>query len=195
MMITKEDLYSIAGVSSTMLDNGMECVTLNGDVTDSLPSQLKVYGLTLKGCFSLKSLPEDLDIKYLSIQQCPNIVHLPESLQLEQLYLFQSEIDTLPVHSSCWKELVLIDCPNIKKIPDACTVFAGDLFLEGCKNLESLPDIKSVYGNLNIAKTAIRQLPENIIIGNDLEAYCSYIETLPKNIRIGGNIYLSISVH
>ena len=191
MMITKEDLYSIAGVSSTMLDNGMECVTLNGDVTDSLPSQLKLYGLTLKGCFSLKSLPEDLDIKYLSIQQCPNIVHLPESLQLEQLYLFQSEIDTLPVHSSCWKELVLIDCPNIKKIPDACTVFAGDLFLEGCKNLESLPDIKSIYGNLNIAKTAIRQLPENIIIGNDLEAYCSYIESLPKNIRIGGNIYLS----
>lgn len=190
-MITKEELYSITGVSSKMLDNGMECVTLNGDVTDSLPSQLKLYGLTLKGCFSLKTLPEDLDIKYLSIQQCPNIVRLPESLQLEQLYLFQSEIDTLPVHSSCWKELVLIDCPNIKKIPDACTVFAGDLFLESCKNLESLPDIKSVYGNLNIAKTAIRQLPENIIIGNDLEAYCSDIETLPKNIRIGGNIYLS----
>lgn len=57
--------------------------------------------------------------------------------------------------------------------------------------LESLPAIKSVYGNLNIARTPIRHLPENIIIGNDLEAYCSDIETLPENSRIGGNICLS----
>lgn len=191
MMMTKEELCSISGVSREILDNGLECITLNGDVTDHLPCQLKLYGLTLQGCISLQSLPEDLDIKYLSIRQCPGIVRLPESLQLEQLYLFQSEIDVLPVHSSCWKELVLIDCPNIRRIPDVCTAFAGDLFLEGCKNLQSLPAIKSVYGNLNIARTPIRHLPENIIIGNDLEAYCSDIETLPENSRIGGNICLS----
>ena len=191
MMMTKEELCSISGVSREILDNGLERITLNGDVTDHLPCQLKLYGLTLQGCISLQSLPEDLDIKYLSIRQCPGIVRLPESLQLEQLYLFQSEIDVLPVHSSCWKELVLIDCPNIRRIPDVCTAFAGDLFLEGCKNLESLPAIKSVYGDLNIARTSIRHLPENIIIGNDLEAYCSDIETLPGNSRIGGNICLS----
>lgn len=191
MMMTKEELCRISGVSREILDNGLECITLNGDVTDHLPCKLKLYGLTLQGCLSLQSLPEDLDIKYLSIRQCPGIVRLPESLQLEQLYLFQSEIDALPVHSSCWKELVLIDCPNIRRIPDDCTAVSGDLFLEDCKNLESLPNIKSVYGNLNIARTSIRHLPENIIIGNDLEAFCSDIETLPKNVRIGGNICLS----
>lgn len=190
MMMTKEELCSISDVSREILDNGLECITLNGDVTDHLPCQLKLYGLTLQGCLSLQSLPEDLDIKYLSIRQCPGIVRLPESLQLEQLYLFQSEIDTLPDHSSCWKELVLIDCPHIRRIPDACTAVSGDLFLEDCKNLESLPAIKSVYGNLNIARTSIRHLPENIIIGNDLEAFSSNIEMLPRNVRIGGNICL-----
>lgn len=189
-MATKDEICKLANITRDELDSGSFNLTLTGDIVDCLPDSLELYGLTLNGCVSLKSLPEDIDINYLSLLDCPNITCLPENLKLDQLYLFVSSIDKLPVNSSCWKELVLINCRNIKSLPDICTGFAGELYLEGCTGLTSLPDIKVVYRNLNTSWTSIRYLPENIVVGGNLEVHCSEIVTLPSNIRVGKDICL-----
>lgn len=189
--MTKEDICRITGISIDKLENGKEMITLSGKEVDCLPGNLNIYGLTLENCPFLESLPEDLSIRYLSIQNCPNLTDLPKRLELYSLYLFDSNINEIPEKSLCWVELVLINCPNIRNIPQNTIGYAGDLYIENCPGITELPDIKIVYGNLGLAHTNIRSLPENLQIGGELWAPCSNIDEIPRTVCIGENICLS----
>lgn len=165
-------------------------MTFSGDAVKSLPAGLHVAALYLENCPFLESLPEDLDVQYLSITDCPKLSHFPDGLHLAHLYAFASNLEEVPQHSSCLVQLVLMDCKNLKKLSDRCVVFARDLCLNGCVSLAELPHIKLVHGSLDVSFTKISHLPENLMIGEDLLASGSALETLPPGLRVGRNLFL-----
>lgn len=188
--MTKEDICRIAGVTVDKLENGDETITLSGDNVDSLPDGLNIYALILVNCPSLKNLPDDLRINYLHIQDCPNLKSLPVNLIVQYLYLINSDIETIPKKSLCWASLVLVNCPNIKTIPQSCIGYAQMLYIENCPNIVELPDIKYVHGQLELYSTNIKSLPKNLQIGDELCLVNSCIAEIPDGVRIGGDIYL-----
>lgn len=117
------------------------------------------------------------------------IDRLPENLDLTHLYVFGSNLEAIP-ECSYAIELVLIDCPKLRKLPDSCRSFERDLCLEGCISLTELPAIKKVGGNLDISRTSIRNLPEGIRIGKSLYAYESKLVALPENIQVGEDVIM-----
>lgn len=180
----------ISGISLHELESGNANIKLSGDMIDTLPDNLNLLGLTLENCCSLKYLPENLNVKYLSIQGCPELNHIPAKLNLSHLYIFESDIATIPECSN-WIELVLINCHNLRKLPDSCTTVVRDLYLEGCIKLTELPAIKFIGGNLDITRTSISNLPEGIMIGESLYAIESKLKSLPKGIKVGKDIILN----
>lgn len=189
-MLAKKDISRISGIDLEMLDGYNKVVELCGEEVDALPNGLDFLGLSLKDCPSLTELPEDLPIKYLSVMGCPNLKHLPEGLELAHLYLFDSDIETLPEKSSCFVTLVLINCPHIKRIPACCKIVARDFLVENCPGLSSVPDLNIVHGEFNLINTQVTSLPEHLKIGGSLWVSGTPIETLPANIRVGADIIL-----
>lgn len=165
-------------------------MTFSGDIVKSLPAGLHAAALYLENCPFLESLPEDLDVQYLSITDCPKLTRLPDELRLAHLYAFASNLEEVPQLSSCWVQLVLMDCKQLQKLSDRCVVIARDLCLNGCVNLAELPHIKLVHGSLDISFTKIPRLPENLMVGVDLLASGSALETLPSGLRVGKNMFL-----
>ncbi len=189
-MLTKEDISRISGVELELLDGYKKVVELYGEEVDGLPDGLNFLGLSLKNCPLLTELPEDLPIQYLSVMWCPNLKHLPEGLELAHLYLFDSDIETIPEKSSCFLTLVLIDCLRIKRLPACCKAITRDFVVENCPSLISIPDLDIVHGDFNLRNTQVTSLPEHLKIGGSLWMYKTPIETLPADIRVGTDILL-----
>lgn len=187
--MTLKDICTMSGVSLRELQGGNACISLSGELIDRLPENLNLLGLTLENCPLLECLPDSLRVRYLSIQDCPRLRALQRNLDLTHLYVFDSNIEAIP-ECSYAIELVLIECPKLRKLPDSCHSFERDLCLEGCTALAELPAIKKVGGNLNITRTSIKNLPEGIRIGKTLYASGSKLEALPENIQVGEDVFL-----
>lgn len=182
----RKDMPSDSGNSRLDLPQ----MTFSGDTVKSLPAGLHLAALYLENCPFLESLPEDLDVQYLSVTDCPKLTRLPDGLRLAHLYAFASNLEEVPQLSSCWVQLVLMDCKHLKKLSDRCVVFARDLCLNGCVSLAELPHIKLVHGSLDISFTKISHLTDNLMVGEDLLASGSALETLPLGLRVGRNMFL-----
>lgn len=72
----------------------------------------------------------------------------------------------------------------------------GKLFYDGCldlskTNIKSLPDNLTVSGYLDLNKTKIEYLPDNLVVSDCLYLYESKIKDLPNNLIVGGSLYLN----
>lgn len=177
----------------TSLPDNFKCTVLN--ITDCprlerMPNYFQGEVLVIDNCPRLMSLPETLKIDHLEIRHCPNLTKLPDGMELYLLRIEDSNIEALPEDCFFYQNFSLINCPYLKKLPDCCIAFSGDVNLYNCSSLSILPDIKVVFGNLNIMGTPIKNLPKNIKIGGCLVANESKLETLPEGIRIGEYIDL-----
>lgn len=187
----KEDFCKMICFTEEELTDGNAMIELSGFEIDALPEGLNILTLGLTECFLLKQLPSDLKVEYLNITRCPVLSRLPDGISLNGLSIIDSGVEFLPDDMSCTEDLMLMDCPLIEKLPETCVAFSENLFLSGCKGLTSIHGIRIVHGDLDISRTNISKLPENIIVGRNLIANDSLLETLPSGIRVGGSIDLS----
>ena len=177
----------------TSLPDNFKCTVLN--ITDcpkleNVSNNLQGDVLVIDNCPRLTRLPALNEVSQLEIRHCPNLTQLPDGLELSFLCIDDSNIEALPEDCFFYQNLSLINCPYLKKLPDCCIAFSGDVNLCNCSFLSVLPDIKVIFGNLNIMGTPIKYLPRNIKIGGCLVASGSKLETLPEGIRIGEYIDL-----
>ena len=56
--------------------------------------------------------------------------------------------------------------------------------------IEKLPDNLQVDGSLFLRKTLIKELPDNLKVGGDLDLINTPIKELPDNLKVGSNLNL-----
>ena len=66
----------------------------------------------------------------------------------------------------------------------------GDLNLSRTP-ITSLPDNLKVGGTLYLSDTPITSLPDNLKVGGDLDLYSTPITSLPDNLKVGGDLDLT----
>lgn len=66
----------------------------------------------------------------------------------------------------------------------------GNLDLKWMR-VEELPDDLIVHGNLEAFNCPIRKLPKNLVVCGDLNLSCTLIESLPSDLIVGGNVDLN----
>lgn len=189
-MLKKEDISRISGIALEKLEGYKEVVELCGKEVDGLPDGLDFLGLSLRDC-PLTELPEDLPVQYLSVMGCPNLKHLPKGLELVHLYLFDSDIETIPENSSCYAILILMNCPQIRRLPACCKAIARDFVMENCPAVTSLPALEVVHGEFNLRNVSVTSLPENLKVGGSLWLLDTPIETIPATIKVGADMIIN----
>lgn len=109
----------------------------------SLPNGLKVGTLTLAGCLSLRALPEGLDVSFLDVSGCVDLTDWPVQGALR------------------FGRLNARGCSGLTSLPPWMTQVA-QLDLRGCERLTSLPEGLRVTSWLDLADTAISELPDGL---------------------------------
>lgn len=76
------------------------------------------------------------------------------------------------------------------------TMKGGRLFYDGCldlskTNIKSLPDNLTVNGYLDLNNTEIEYLPDNLVVSDSLYLYETKIKELPNNLIVGNSLYLN----
>lgn len=76
------------------------------------------------------------------------------------------------------------------------TMKGGRLFYDGCLDLsktkiKSLPDNLTVSGYLDLNNTEIEYLPDNLVVSDSLYLYETKIKELPNNLIVGNSLYLN----
>ncbi len=108
-----------------------------------LPSNLKVGSLSLRNCPQLESLAEGLECWFLDLSGCDQFCHWPSQAR---------------IHSG---SLLLRDCRSLKALPPWLGRLAN-LDLAGCLQIDQIPDPLQLTGWLDLAQTAITQLPSHL---------------------------------
>ena len=109
----------------------------------TLPPDLSVPVLVLRGCRSLKALPERLRCDYLDIQDCTSLEHWPDSAQVT--------IGSVNARN----------CRSLQRLPRHLGPVTS-LNLAGCERLASVPDGVQVHSWIDIGGTGIRGLPDSL---------------------------------
>jgi hypothetical protein len=106
----------------------------------SLPANLRVGVLDLRGCTALTALPEGLEVDFLELDGCTSLAGWPTrgAIRLGRLSLRGcAQLDGLP--------------PWIQPI--------SQLDLSGCARISALPETLEVSGWIDVAGTGITRLP------------------------------------
>lgn len=135
----------------------------------NLASQLKVAGtLALRNCFCLNTLPDGLSVGSLDLNSCTALQSLGNGLNVRQ-------------------DLEIRYCPNITSLPDRLHV--TNITLNFCDHLHHLPNELHVSEKLAIFDCGIRDLPETLWVGRDLEINgCNHIVNLHTHLHVGRNL-------
>jgi len=163
------------------LPSGLEAyeLILAGTPLRSLPARLRVdVRLDLSRCEHLKSLPDDLTVGTLLLRGCTGLMSLPEGLDVwfldltgcwafdgwpQQAYIGSGRLqlrgctalDELPWHIQRLSALNVCDCPNLTSLPEDLVVTGWiDLGRSGLKDESSLPP--------GLAQTQLRWAGVNI---------------------------------
>jgi hypothetical protein len=121
----------------------------------------------LKRIFEFLEEKEKHKVPFIFKVKC-EIPFTKEELNIKgRLYLFDSEITSLP--------------EGLK--------VSGDLVLSYSEKLNSLPKGLKVGGSLNLFHTRITSLPEGLKVGGGLNlAYCDNITSLPESLYVDGDL-------
>lgn len=109
----------------------------------TLPDNLKTGSLLLNQCISLKELPHGLRVSFLELAGCTSLRRLPEDLRINGGHL------------------ILRDCPWITNLPSQLGEISG-LDVSGCLNLTRLPEDLEVTSWIDLAGSAITELPDGL---------------------------------
>ena len=168
-------------------DLQVDSLTLSGiSWLYKLPSGLHCEFLILRD-LPIQALPEDLLVtEQLTIERCPQVERLPAALAVKYLTLKGcSQLTALP---EC-PELLYLDissCTGLRDWPDTGPASLGSLLMPGCTGLPALPPwLKSVV-SLDVRNcTALRELPEDLLIDRFAEIGGCHLQSLPRFYRDG----------
>ena len=116
---------------------------------------------------------------------------------LEEAY--QSMYESSEVHPEitkyiergCKGDLDLFNMPTVRSLPEELKIVRGNLEIYKTK-IQSLPEDLEVQGNLDISYTNIASLPKGLKVGGNLYATaCGNLETIPKDLQVKGSLNLS----
>jgi Leucine-rich repeat (LRR) protein len=157
-------------------------VDCSGTKVRSLPSNLKVVGHLCIERTAISSLPDDVsEINYL-FASGSRLIELPEGLgKLDSLDISRTAIERLPSQLRVTGNFFARDS-KISALPDGMTVFHLDL--AGCSL--TLPE-NLVCGSLDISRSTITSLPNNLVVKETLNAQVSALSNIGANVKIGGN--------
>ena len=135
---------------------------------------------------TIKHIGEGLTVGgALNLDRCTFLSPLPPDLKAGSLFLRGSRgLETLPKDLEVETELSLRNTKAPIKIPEAFKL-DGSLNLEGVTVVGSLSDGLAIQGDLKLAGSSIRTLPENLIVGGVLDLSNSKVESIPQSARIG----------
>ncbi|MBM7844552.1 DUF6745 domain-containing protein [Herpetosiphon giganteus] len=108
----------------------------------SLPRNLKVGSLVLRGCSALESLPEGIDVNFLDLTDCVNFRRWPSAGRISV------------------GRIVARNCINMPNLP-AWLGELAQLSVRGCSSLTELPASLVVHSWLDLGNTEITSLPED----------------------------------
>lgn len=113
------------------------------DRLESLPRELTVGTLVLRGCNSLRALPEGLDVWFLDLSGCWAFETWPHEARIRsgQLRLRGcTAIRRLPPYLANLAAVDVCDCPNLSELPDRLRISGWlDLARSGLTNESQLP--------------------------------------------------------
>jgi hypothetical protein len=134
----------------------------------SLPDNLVVKNSLFLGETPIEFLPDNLHVVgNLYLYNCKNLMSLPENLHVGGDFNLQNtNIKKLPSRINLYKSLYLDGSP-IEYLEDYI-VIQGDLTLSECKNLKLLPHGLVVESDLDIQKTNIETLPDNLEVKKEI---------------------------
>jgi len=112
----------------------------------------------------------------------------PEERQKNYLIATQKKIQQY-IKDGGKGDLDLRNTP-IQSLPDGFKV-GGYLNLINCKNLKSLPDGLKVEGDLDLRGTPIQSLPPDLKVGGSLSLYGTPIQSLPPGLKVEGDLILN----
>jgi len=127
--------------------------------------------------------PEDYTIdKNLNI-----ILFTPENLTLEKIPWNPN----LPWdrQSPQAKSLSIYDDTNIDYIPENMTVYGG-VFMTENKKIDSIPSTFRPMSYMDLRLCTMTSLPDNLIIGGNLDISESLISSWPKKLTVGGDLFI-----
>lgn len=141
------DVLDLADSSIEELPQDMQArqrINLSGCAQlKTLPGNLVTGSLQLNQCVSLKELPRGLSVSFLELAGCTSLRRLPDDLRMNGGHL------------------ILRDCPWITNLPDELGEISG-LDISGCLNLTKLPENLKVTSWIDIAGSAVTELPEGL---------------------------------
>jgi hypothetical protein len=114
------------------------CVTLR-----ELPKQLRATSIVMRGCSSITTLPEALELSFLDASDCAAFARWPER------------------GSFAHGHLRLRNCVSLRELPGWIHSVAG-LDLAGCVGISTLPAGLQIGSFLDLADTAISELPAEL---------------------------------
>lgn len=182
-----------------------DCFLKDVEVT-SLPDDIVLNGLVNLFGVPIRQLPDALKIgSCLLVENCP-LESLPSGLVVEDDARFRDTLLTEIPEGVAFGGDLDIKGTNICKLPKGLVVGGSlniaetditelpkDISIGGSliaysSRLTSLPEFKKMW-YLNIRNTSISELPNNIVISDDLDISTTGITKLPKNSVICENVY------
>ncbi|KAK8589086.1 hypothetical protein V6N12_023492 [Hibiscus sabdariffa] len=121
-----------------------------------------------KNLLELPSLYKVTSLTSLDLGGCSNIFQFPEvSSNVRRLYLEGTSIEQVPSSMEFLSELVTLsmdNCVRLKNIPTAVSNLRSlhRLSLNDCPNITTFPEISATIKELNLAGTAIEDVPSSI---------------------------------
>ena len=205
-MVNIEEFKKLVNVRIVEKDGDIYCGSLNlcnrKDITE-LPDNLKVLGRLDLRQSGITKLPRGLEVEGFLDISGTNIEELPEDTKVNSLYTnnmkkpfsfpkvvmvndsfecFNTTIKRMPkelyTYWNCYFSESTFD-----KLPEVMEIGYGlDLYKT---NITELPKgLKEVYGRLNIAKTNVKILNENLVVYDELILGGTHINELPKGLIV-----------
>lgn len=168
-------------MSVTNIERGAR-VELRGH-SKPLPANLHCYELDLTG-FQLDSLPADLRVESrLILDNSPRLRALPANLKVGSLSLRNcTALEALPQGLECWF-LDLTGCEQFHQWPERANISSGAVILRDCRRLASLPGWLRRLANLDLAGCLqIQSLPKDLVLTGWLDLAGTAINELPESM-------------
>ena len=205
-MVNIEEFKKLVNVRIVEKDGDIYCGSLNlcnrKDITE-LPDNLKVLGrldlrqsgitklprgLEVEGFLdisgtNIEELPEDTKVNILYTNNMKKPFSFPKVLKVEGSFICMGTIikqmpENLYVEDSCNFSGTTID-----KLPKVMEIgYRLDLYDTPITELPK--GLKGVYGSLNISKTNVKMLNDNLVIHDDFYLINVPIEKLPKGLIV-----------